>query len=47
MIISQMSAATGRLTCATSADAIAANAPGAAAPSAMPTTMHKSTQTDR
>ena len=47
MIISQISTATGRLTRAISAEAIAAKAPGTAAPSAMPATMQSATQTDR
>jgi hypothetical protein len=46
-IISQIRAATGRLTCATSAAAMAAKTPGSAWPSRMPATMHSATQTDR
>ena len=47
MIISQTSRATGRFTRASSADAISSKKPGAAAPSAMPATMHKATQMER
>ncbi len=44
MIISQISAATGRLTCATSAAPMAWNRPGNQWPSAMPATMQSATQ---
>ena len=46
-IISQISTATGRLTLATSAPPISWNGAGNSRPSAMPTTMHKATQSDR
>src|ERR1700754_982237 len=47
MIISQISAATGRLTLATSAAAMPAKRCGATWPSAMPATMHSATQSER
>ena len=46
-IISQISAATGRLTCATSAAAMALTAAGRAWPNPIPASMHSATQTDR
>ena len=46
-IISQISPATTRLTRATSAEAIEANTPGIACPSAIPETMHRATQSER
>ena len=46
-IISQISTATGRLTRATSALPISWKGAGKSRPSAMPTTMHKATQSDR
>jgi hypothetical protein len=47
MIITQMSAPTGRLTWASSMRPMAWNGPGSIWPSAMPATMHRSTQTVR
>ena len=47
MIMSQTSAATGRLTRAISAAPMAWNSPGIAEPSAMPATMHKPTHSVR
>ena len=47
MIISQISTATTRLTRATSAAAIVANAPGSSDPSPIPATMHSATQSVR
>ena len=44
MTMSQMSAATGKLTLATSAAPTAWKNPGATWPSAMPATMHRATQ---
>ena len=46
-IISQISTATGRLTCATSIAPRASNAPGTKRPSAIPATMQRATQTLR
>ena len=46
-IISQTSAATGRLTCATSARPRAWNGAGKSRPRAMPATMQSATQTER
>ena len=46
-IISQMSRATGMLTCATSRRPRVWKAPGMTAPSAMPATMHSATQSVR
>ena len=47
MIISQISTATGRLTCAISARPMAWNTPGMKCPRAMPTTMQAATQSVR
>ena len=47
MIITQISTPTGRLTCATSIAPMAWNTPGMKWPSAMPTRMHRKTQTVR
>ncbi len=47
MIISQTSPATGRLTRAISALAMAANRPGNKCPRATPAMMHRATQSDR
>ena len=47
MIITQMSRPTGRLTCATSMRPMDWKGPGNHWPSAMPTTMHRNTQTVR
>ena len=47
MTITQISTPTGRLTWATSMRPMAWNAPGHNCPSAMPTTMHRNTQTVR